>query len=358
MRVAFDTSSTRGRKTGIGYYTENLICALRKFAPDVEVVEMADPAAADQRTPLRILREQFAIPRLASRAGADILHLTGFAAPWRAPCPVVLNAHDLAGKLFPGNFPPISRFYWSRYLPFTLRFPDRLVVLSESAKNDLVKLEMVDANRIDVIPPGRDESFRPVNDAGALEKVRARLGLPPAFILFVSTLEPRKGVDTLLSAYARVAGTISDDLVIVGRRGWYWQSLNKQVKEEGLEGRVHFMEYVPKDDLAIVYNLARAFVFPSRYEGFGLTPLEAMACGTPVICSNASSLTEVVGDAAVRVPPEDHEGFAGAIAQVTGDSGLRKEMRSRGLRQAALFTWQRTARATAEVYESLYKVRR
>jgi glycosyltransferase involved in cell wall biosynthesis len=361
MRVAFDTSSMRGRKTGIGTYTESLTSALRElaparsagFAPAFEVVELNDGATADQRTDRRILREQFVIPRLAARARAGVLHLTGFAAPWRAPCPVVLTVQDLIGVLFAKDFPPAARFYWSRYLPSTLRFASRLIVLSEHTKHDVIRLAKVSPARIHVIPPGRGQAFRPIEDARTLAEARARLGLPAKFVLFASTLEPRKGIDTLVEAFARTANQIPDDLVIVGKRGWYWQAFFEHVKRAGLEKRVRFLEYVPQQELTLIYNLARVFVFPSRYEGFGLTPLEAMACGTPVICSNAASLPEVVGDAGILVSPDDVEGFARAIARLSGDAQLRAELRGRGLKQVQKFSWAGAARATVEVYRSI-----
>lgn len=352
MRVAFDTSSTRGLKTGIGTYTENLISALKKYAPEVSPVELEVHTLADQRTPMRILREQLVIPRLAVQKNTDILHLTGFAAPGRAACPVVLNAHDLAGMFFPENFPPVARFYWGRYLPFTLRFPDRIITLSQSAKTDVVKKARVDSSRVTVIPPGRDERFRPIEGAGDLEEARNRLGLPREFILFASTLEPRKGVDTIIEAFSRVVNEIPDHLVIVGKRGWYWESVLKSVERFGLEQRIHYRDYVPFDDLVYLYNLARLFVFPSRYEGFGLTPLEAMASGTPVVSSDSSSLPEVVGDAGILVPPADVDGFARAIKQVTADANLRRQLGERGLKRAREFSWERAAPAVVRVYEA------
>ncbi len=355
MRVAFDLSSTRGEKTGIGIYTDNLVRALRELPQrdEIKIVELADHAPANQRTDRRILREQFAIPRLIARAGVHLVHLTGFAAPRRAPRPVVLTVHDLIGVLFSKNFPPAARFYWSRYLPFTLRYPRRLIAESEHTKKDVVCLANVPADRVRVIPNGRDEMFQPIYDRNALERARARLGLPSTFLLFVSTLEPRKGVDTLIEAFARIAGAVPDELVIVGKRGWFWEKLIAQVQRAGLERRVRFLDYVPQEQLPVVYNLARAFVFPSRYEGFGFPPLEAMACGTPVICSNASSLPEVVGDAAILIPPHDGEGFARAMLQIVGNECLRAELRERGLRRAQVFSWERAARETLQVYREV-----
>jgi glycosyltransferase involved in cell wall biosynthesis len=355
VRVAFDTSSARGAKTGIGSYTVNLICALRKASPEFEVVELVDHADTDQSTPRRILREQIVIPHLAARARANILHLTGFAAPWRAQCPVVLNAHDLAGVRFARNFPPVSRIYWSRYLPFTLRFASRLIVLSESTKREIASLDKRLASRIQVIPPGRDTRFRPIEAKAFLEEGRRRLGLPGQFILFVSTLEPRKGIDTLIASFARIAGRIPDDLVIVGRRGWYWEKLFAMVSAAGLERRVRFLDYVPTEELPLLYNLSSAFVFPSRYEGFGLTVLEAMSCGTAVVCSNASSLPEVVGSAAILVSPDDEEGFARAIVHVTANEELRDGLRAMSLKRAETFSWDRSASAVMQVYNSIIR---
>ncbi len=352
MRIAFDASSMRGAKTGIGVYTENLIRALRRFAPEIEMIELDDETTAHQRTDRRMVREQIGLPRLARQARADVLHLTGFAAPVRAPIPVVLTVMDLIGVLFASHFPPISRFYWSRYLPFTLRFPAQLITLSEHTRQDIVRLTKIPAARVWVIPPGRDEKFRPIENA------RVDFELPKKFFLFVSTLEPRKGIDTLIAAFARAANTLAEDLVIVGKRGWDAEKFFAQVEREGLSARVHFLDYVADEELPAVYNLARALVFPSRYEGFGLPPLEAMACGTPVICSNAASLPEVVGDAGVLLTPNDVDGFAQAMVRLARDESWRKELREQGLRQAQKFSWEHAARKMVEVYDQAWHTSR
>jgi len=349
LRVAFDISSTRGAKTGIGVYTENLIRALRQFTPHIEIIELDAPAQT--RTPLRIWREQMILPRRAAYARADILHLTGFAAPLRARVPVVLTVHDLIGALFPENFPPVARFYWSRYLPFTLRFATRLVADSENTKRDLARLARgLDAR---VIYPGRDACFQPMAVRAAMETIPVRL--PPNFFLFVGTLEPRKGVDTLIAAFAQVAREIPYDLVLVGKRGWAWQKLFAPIERAGLRARVHWLDYLPADQMPALYNLARALVFPSRYEGFGLPVLEAMACGTPVICSNAASVPEVAGNAALLIAPQDVSGFANAMQRVAVDDGLYAQLRARGLQQATRFSWERAARKMVHVYQEILK---
>lgn len=352
MRVAFDASSTRGQKTGIGVYTSALMEALARHAPQVETVALSDTAAVVQRTDRRIWREQFVLPKLAAQAHADILHLTGFAAPRRAHMPVVLTVMDLIGVLFPKRFPPAARFYWSRYLPWTLHAPARLITLSEHTKRDIVRLTRVPADKIHVIPPGVDSRFRVLDDAAALNAVRARLRLPAQFFLFVSTLEPRKGIDTLIEAYAQVQAQLAQDLVIVGKRGWYFAELEQRI-QTAAPGRIHLTDYVADDDLPFVYNLATAFVFPSRYEGFGLTPLEAMACGTPVISSDAASLPEVIGDAGMLVAPDAPAALARALCEVAADASRRAAMRNAGLARARQFTWERAALSTAELYQAV-----
>lgn len=352
IRVAFDTSSTRGRKTGIGVYTASLLDALGKFCPEIKTIELDDNANVEQRTDYRILREQRVLPRLAEATRANLLHLTGFAAPLRSRVPVVLTVMDLIGILFAKSFPPASRFYWSKYLPFTFRAARHIITLSEHTKRDVVRLTGIHPHKISVIPAGLDPRYSLIRDVPTLDAARARLLLPERYFLFVSTLEPRKGIDTLLSAYEHIAPHMPEHLVIVGKRGWNYQTLYARARAIGLD-RIQFLDYVPDKDMAFVYNLATAFVFPSHYEGFGFTPLEAMACGVPVIASNASSLPEVIGDAGLLIPPNDVTNFAHAMSTLSANIRLRQELRLRGLERASLFTWERSAKATAQVYHQL-----
>lgn len=351
LRIALDAQSTLGRKTGIGLYTANLLRALRQVAPQHEYVELAWGRTEELRTDQRLWWEQVELPRRARAARVDLLHLTGFGAPCWRPCPILLTVHDLIGLLFPANLPPISRFYWAWWLPRTIRWADQVIADSEHTKHDLIRLLGIPAERIEVVHLGVGEAFLPLDDQASLEAVRQEYGLPPAVILYVGTLEPRKGLDTLIAAYGALAAEIPHDLVIVGKKGWYTEPLFRQVEALGLAQRVHFTDYVADEDLPGLYNLADLFVYPSRYEGFGLPPLEAMACGLPVVCSNAASLPEVVGDAALLVSPDDAEALAAAMRRVLDDQALRAKMRARGLERARRFTWEKTARRTVKIYE-------
>ncbi|MCU0521881.1 MAG: glycosyltransferase family 4 protein [Anaerolineae bacterium] len=309
--------------------------------------------ARELRTDQRLWWQQIALPRRVRAARTNILHVPGFDAPRWKPCPVVLTVHDLIGMLFPQNLPPVARFYWSRWLPLSVRWADRIIADSEHTRHDICRLMGIPHDRIAVIPLGVGPEFHPIDDPRLLDSTRTQYGLPDRFILYLGTLEPRKGIDTLIRSYGQMASDVEHDLVVAGKRGWYTEPLFALVRELELEGRVHFAGYVPDALLPALLSLADLFVFPSRYEGFGLPPLEAMACGTPVITSNASSLPEVVGGAGMMVPPDDVPALSAALSQALESCSLRDELINKGLARASQFTWEATAQRTLEVYQDL-----
>lgn len=353
MRIALDTQATLGHRTGIGLYTSNLLDALRSVAPQHEWVELAWGRTRELRTDQRWRWQQIGLPRLVRTAHADLLHVPGFDAPRCKSCPVVLTVHDLIGMLFPRNLPPISRLYWSWWLPHSIRWADRIIADSEHTRQDIHRLLGVPRERIVVIPLGVGAEFHPIDNAKLLERARSEYELPDRFLLYLGTLEPRKGIDTLIRSFAEIVSHISHDLVIAGKRGWYTEPLFGLVNELGLQAHVHFTGYVDDELVPALLNLADLFVFPSRYEGFGLPPLEAMACGTPVITSDASSLPEVVADAGLMVPPDNPHALASAIERVLGDGALQADLSERGLNRAKQFTWEMTARRTLSGYKDL-----
>ncbi len=352
MRIGIDTQSSLGRKTGIGQYTALLLEALVQIAPQHEYVTLQWGRDPVMRLDRRLRWQQFELPRRARASGSDVLHVPGFDAPFWKPCPVVLTVHDLIGVLFPNNFPPAARFYWSRWLPASVRNATHVVADSEHTRHDLINLLGVHESRVTVVPLAAGAQYRPVLDPAAVQAVRHRYTLPQRFILFVGTVEPRKGLDTLVDAFARVRGTYEDiGLVIAGKRGWYTARLFADIGRLGLAETVIFTDYVRDEDLPALYCAADVLALPSRYEGFGLTVLEAMACGTPVVCSNSSSLPEVAGDAAIMVPPGEPDSLAEGLSQALASEDMRRCMRERGIAQAARFSWLETARRTLSVYE-------
>jgi glycosyltransferase involved in cell wall biosynthesis len=210
--------------------------------------------------------------------------------------------------------------------------------------------------KVEVVYLGICENFRPLPE-GEVEAFRKKRGLPERFILFVGTIEPRKNLTRLIEAFSLLS-PLSPlpfpfsplPLVIVGAKGWLYEEVFAKVEELGLEREVIFPGYIPWGELPLWYNAATIFVYPSLYEGFGLPPLEAMACGTPVIASNASSLPEVVGDAGILVSPGDVDGLAEAMKLLLSDETLREDLSRRGLRRAKGFSWEKTAEKTVQVY--------
>ncbi|HEX9027854.1 MAG TPA: glycosyltransferase family 1 protein [Anaerolineales bacterium] len=354
MKIALDAQSTIGNKTGIGRYAAELLAALRRVSPEHEYLPLTWGREVVMRTDRRLRWQQVELPRRARAAGAALLHVPGFDAPFWRPCPVVLTVHDLIGRIFPENLPPVARFYWAWWLPRSVHWAQRIIASSENTRRDLERLLGISSQKVSVVPLGVDPAFHPIDDPEVLQPVRVRYNLPADFFLYVGTLEPRKGLDTLLDAYTKVVSRFPEQhLVIAGQRGWYTDYLFRQVQQLGISQRVHFTEYVAAGDLPALYNLGRAFIFPSRYEGFGLPPLEAMACGTPVISSNASSLPEVVGEAGLLVPPDQPEALAQALAGLLEDPELQVKLRARGLERASQFTWEATARGVLAVYRSV-----
>jgi len=253
---------------------------------------------------------------------------------------------------------PLNRWFLTLMMPRFLQAADTVIAVSECTKRDAVRLYGLDEAKIRVICEGVNSRFRPASPE-AMAVAWARYGLPERYILCVGTIEPRKNLNTLMEAFATLKvrpATCDLRLVIVGKKGWLYKGFFRRLRELGLEGEVVFPGFVPDEDLPALYSAAELFVFPSLYEGFGLPPLEAMACGTPVIASNTSSVPEVVGEAGILVEPRDVRVLAGAMERVLMDEGKQREMRDKGLQQAARFSWERAARETLQVYGEVANV--
>lgn len=372
VRITIDVSPAVHRHAGLGRYSHELLAALTALDHNNDYsafyyatgrYERLDPPI--DRIPAKkiwlpakpwrlsvLLAYLFRVSMDSWIPPSDIFHATDHLLP-PLKCTTVFTIHDLIFRFYPEYHLPLNRWYLSLMLPRFMRRADAIIAVSENTKSDAARLLDISPDTIAVIHEGVNQSYRPITDPRQLEAVRAKYLLPQHFILYLGTIEPRKNLPTLLEAYRLLLDRdrTKPTLVIAGRKGWLYQPVFDRVRDLGLDTQVLFTDYIESSDLPALMSAAELFVFPSLYEGFGLPPLEAMACGTPVICSNTSSMPEVVGDGGLLFNPRDVSACADAMERVLKDDNLRAGLRARGLSQAARFTWERTARETLEVYE-------
>jgi glycosyltransferase involved in cell wall biosynthesis len=270
-----------------------------------------------------------------------------FAMPRLAPCPAVVTIYDLSFLRYPDAFPAMQRRYLAAETARACRHARRLIAISESGRRDLQELCGVPPERVDVVTPGVDACYSP-RPAGDVAAFRRDHDLPDRFLLHVGTLQPRKNIPVLLDALAQMGGNTL--LVLIGGKGWLYDDIFARVSALGLGEQVRYVGYVDDAELPLWYNAATALVMPSLYEGFGLPIVEVLACGTPVVAANTSSLPEAGGEAALYFDPRDSDELAGCLAQLLGDDALRERLRRVGPAQAARFSWSRAGEATAAVY--------
>jgi glycosyltransferase involved in cell wall biosynthesis len=277
-------------------------------------------------------------------------------------CPYsrIVTIYDLTPVVLKGAHRADFRFKFGKEVSHAARRADKIIAISQSTKKDLINLLGAKPEKISVVYPGYDDDiFKPSPDPHKIETALRKYGIIRSYIIYVGILEPKKNILRLVEAFASLKreGKIVHKLVIAGKRAWGDETVFQAVRRNGLEGEVIFTGYVPQEELPLLMSGADVFVFPSLHEGFGIPPLEAMACGTPVIASNASSLPEVVGDAGILVDPYNVDEIAEAIYKVVSDGKLREQMRRKGLERAKLFSWKKAAQQTLQILEDTYSSR-
>jgi glycosyltransferase involved in cell wall biosynthesis len=300
------------------------------------------------------------LPIASAMRRQALLHSTYFASPVVANCPLVVTVHDVIPLVVPGYHRSRQAALYSRFMAWNVpRVTRSIITVSEHAKRDIVRVLGVADERVHVTYEAVEARFHPDQPSSALEQVKAKYHLPERFALYLGGAERRKNIETLIRAWARAVRALRDrelKLVVVARfppPDDLYPDIPGLVRSEGLDRDIILISHVDECDKPALYAASLLFCFPSLYEGFGFPPLEAMASGVPVLCSNASSLPEVVGDAARTVPPEDVEAWRDAIVRLTDSESERARLASLGLKRAAEFSWSRTAQQTVAIYRHL-----
>ena len=374
MRIAIDGRTIVHGRSGVGTYAHRIVRGLLQRDqrneyflflsapwPDLEatnlrklVIERSD----------RMIRnrwwENVRLPQYLTRHEIDVYFSPAYALPVRPrftrrrPTRFVVTIHDVISDILPETFTLRMRMWQALFNRNAVALADRIIVDSESTKRDLIRLYGPTRQPVCVVPLSvGDEYVREVNPA-TLQRVRERYSLPPSFVLYVGTIEPRKNVTGLARAYRRLPEELQRrfPLVICGAIGWHAEPILSELKALNVSDSIRLVGFAAHEDLPALYSLASVFVYPSLYEGFGYPPLEAMACGVPVITSNTSSLPEVVGDAGIMLDPRDDAALAASIQRVLEDRELRSTLGRKGLEQATRFRWQTTADQTLAILES------
>lgn len=368
MHIGIDAHAVGTGLAGNETYITNLVEALAELdTSNSYTLYVTKPAAVERfagrwsnfavrrtlpHTPL--VRVPVTLSAELRRRPVDVLHVQ-FTAPPFAPCPVVATIHDLSFEHLPDTFKRRSRAQLRLTVRRTARRAAQLITISEHSKRDIVETYGVAPGRVTVTHLAASSHFRPVEDERELRRVRQLYGIEGDYILAVGSVQPRKNLARLVRAYSDLrrqrAQAKLPRLVVVGKLAWLYEETLRAVEECGVREDVTFTGYAPEGDLPALYSGAICFAYPSFFEGFGLPPLEAMRCGTPVLVGDRTSLPEVVGDAGLLVDPFDTAAISAALARIIDDDALRQTLRARGLTRAARFDWRETARKTLEVYQ-------
>jgi glycosyltransferase involved in cell wall biosynthesis len=361
--VGFDATTLWGQISGVGGYTARLLQALcgevgrgafeRLVVLSNREVALATPPGVQifsrRRFPVRSVWMQMVLPGILREVRPDVVHFTNYLAPVLTETPFVVSFHDMSLTLLPEAHTLKKRLLTASLVPAVARRARRILVPSESTRRDVARLLPVDPDRIRLVPYAASPIYRRLPEGSPVPR-----GLRLPYFLYVGTVEPRKNLARMLRAFARVSSALPDhQFVIVGQAGWKYAEVLKEARRPELAARVVLSGYVPESELPALYNHATALVYPSVYEGFGLPVVEAMACGTPVLTSDGSSLSEVAGGAALLVDPLREDALAEGLVRLARDPALRADLKSRGLVRAAVFSWERTARETIEVYREV-----
>jgi glycosyltransferase involved in cell wall biosynthesis len=383
MRIAINAWFIDRPTTGSGQYLTHLLdeyaarysvhtfllCGHSHHEPSVRLAHRPDhvewrtlstPFDRVHRHLAKLWFEQVAFPRASHRWGAELIHVPYWASPLCAPLPVVVTIHDLIPLLLPAYQGGTLGRWYTRLVALTARRAAHVLTDSEAARQDIARYLHIPSARVQTVHLAADDRFGPVDDPRERDQARTKYALPDQYYLYLGGFDLRKNVPAIVDAYARLDRP-EIDLVIAGklpdRDTAFFPDPRRIARERGISDRVHFVGWVDEQDKPALYTEATAFIFPSHYEGFGLPPLEAMSCGTPVIVSDQSSLPEIVGQGGLCIAPDDLDTLARSMQQILDDRCLRERLRLSGLAQARRFSWRLAADATMAAYQRVLRAR-
>ncbi len=371
MLIGVNAMQVRAAKSGVGQYIYALMDSAVRMAPDEKFLIYCNAAnepnysydttnsatkvwgLSGARRPVRLGYEYFFLPGELKTQNFDVFHGASNFLPPRRVCPYVVTIHDLSYHVHPERCPPVRRQYWYAMTRRTVKIADFIITISENSRRDIIRYFPHAEPRIRVVAEAAHKRFQKLDisrENSALGRLEEKLAGRP-YVLYLGTLEPGKNVARTVRAFDAIAGQFPDHLlVLAGDKGWFYGSVFQAIEGAKNRDRIQYVGHVSDTEAVHLFNFADLFVFPSLYEGFGLPPLEAMACGCPVVTSNSSSIPEVVGDAAIMVNPKADRDLAAAMARVLESASLRSEMAQAGIEQASQFSWEKCAEQTLEVY--------
>lgn len=364
MRLALDGRALCGPNTGDRTYWLSLLRALRRIRPDWDITVLTripiPPATASRLEGVSIrmasavndrLWTLYTLPRMVA-GSYDLLH-TQYTTPLCCDIPVVTTVHDISFHLHPQLFPLKHRLLLNSTVPASMRRAAHVITDSHASRDDIIRAYGLSENKLTAIWLAQDESFSPHRQENDRALVNQWVQTEAPYVLAVGVLQPRKNLPLLVEAFGVACrrADLPHRLVLVGKSGWNMAPIHEVIHRYQLSDKVIFPGYVPDEALPSLYRSADLFVFPSKYEGFGLPPLEAMACGVPTIASIAPAMNEVVASGGRLVDPCDGSAWSDAIIETLQNRQLRQEMSQKAIERAAVFSWQKTAQHTVEVYE-------
>jgi glycosyltransferase involved in cell wall biosynthesis len=367
-RIGIDARSLAEKGTGAGRYLANLL----KYYQDIDsnnqyflylnrpveglAARYASRVIKMPGIPFSMPWMNIRLPLALIKDKIDLLHLPFFGYPFIRPCPTVITIHDIVFESHPEYLPLHKTAVLRTIFRHAARTTKKIIAVSEYTKSDLIKYYGVKEDKVEVIYEAPDPIFRRIIESSKSEQKKLAYGITKKYILCVGAIHKRKNIEMLLRAFKELSPKKEGvQLVLVGGVIWNSVDLTRMIAEQGLAGNVIHLKYVPDEDLVYIYNSAEILVYPSLYEGFGLPLVEAMACGTPVVASNVTSIPEVVGNAGILFDPYNVEDMAGSMDIVLKDSGLRGSLSKKSIERAKAFSWRNTAERTIGVYNGLIR---